>query len=278
ATPAPIALKVLATLSSGLEEAYTFPGAVRTRSDVTYIPDGAHRPLRAPAPLPGPLPSLATTRLTRLPLRTRPVPRALASAVTSDTAGPQHLRSGPGRNIVILRRLSRCADVAQLVEHHLAKVRVAGSNPVVRSIPPPRPRTPRAIGAAVARFPDTEEVTGSIPVSPTTQGPLGIEGAFVVPRSAQGGSVYSGHMQIWSGRAYPLGATLTARAPSSPSSRKSPSASSCGCPTTTAPNGGWRSRRWTRTCGTCTCRRCSRGSATASGCTAPTIRHPATAA
>ena len=27
--------------------------------------------------------------------------------------------------------------------------------------------TPRAIGAAVARFPDTEEVTGSIPVSPT---------------------------------------------------------------------------------------------------------------
>ena len=26
-----------------------------------------------------------------------------------------------------------CADVAQLVEHHLAKVRVAGSNPVVRS-------------------------------------------------------------------------------------------------------------------------------------------------
>ena len=37
-----------------------------------------------------------------------------------------------------------CADVAQLVEHHLAKVRVA-------------------------RFPDTEEVTGSIPVSPTTQ-------------------------------------------------------------------------------------------------------------
>ena len=27
----------------------------------------------------------------------------------------------------------RRADVAQLVEHHLAKVRVAGSNPVVRS-------------------------------------------------------------------------------------------------------------------------------------------------
>ena len=89
------------------------------------------------------------------------------------------------------------ADVAQLVEHHLAKVRVAGSNPVVRSekvsqfdietgsrrwsgrearqrtanpctrvqIPSP----PRAAGAAVARFPDTEEVTGSIPVSPTAR-------------------------------------------------------------------------------------------------------------
>ena len=29
------------------------------------------------------------------------------------------------------------ADVAQLVEHHLAKVRVAGSNPVVRSAKTP---------------------------------------------------------------------------------------------------------------------------------------------
>ena len=37
-----------------------------------------------------------------------------------------------------LRRLApaRHADVAQLVEHHLAKVRVAGSNPVVRSEEP----------------------------------------------------------------------------------------------------------------------------------------------
>ena len=96
------------------------------------------------------------------------------------------------------------ADVAQLVEHHLAKVRVAGSSPVIRSeahslidslteerrestsqgglaerrgsglqsrIHGFESRThlaaPRAIGAAVARFPDTEEVTGSIPVSPT---------------------------------------------------------------------------------------------------------------
>ena len=30
--------------------------------------------------------------------------------------------------------LPRDADMAQLVEHHLAKVGVAGSNPVVRSI------------------------------------------------------------------------------------------------------------------------------------------------
>ena len=41
------------------------------------------------------------------------------------------------------------ADVAQLVEHHLAKVRVAGSNPVVRSEAPdsvPRPRPARFFG------------------------------------------------------------------------------------------------------------------------------------
>src|SRR5882762_2771207 len=41
---------------------------------------------------------------------------------------------------VIARCLTSCryfADVAQLVAHHLAKVRVAGSNPVVRSRPPP---------------------------------------------------------------------------------------------------------------------------------------------
>ena len=39
-----------------------------------------------------------------------------------------------------------------------------------------------AIGAAVARFPDTEEVTGSIPVSRTRQGPGTLRsGAFRVP-------------------------------------------------------------------------------------------------
>ena len=81
------------------------------------------------------------------------------------------------------------ADVAQLVAHNLAKVGVAGSNPVVRSrgwTQPSRwsgrvvrqrpakpctrvrfPSPPRAISSAGERFPDTEEVTGSIPVSRT---------------------------------------------------------------------------------------------------------------
>ena len=86
----------------------------------------------------------------------------------------------------------RHADVAQLVAHHLAKVRVAGSNPVVRSgveVPggmaewlrqgPAKPSTrvrfplpPRAISSVGERFLDTEEVTGSIPVSPTSENGL----------------------------------------------------------------------------------------------------------
>ena len=40
-----------------------------------------------------------------------------------------------GREARLLGSLTH-ADVAQLVEHHLAKVRVAGSNPVVRSTKP----------------------------------------------------------------------------------------------------------------------------------------------
>ena len=87
------------------------------------------------------------------------------------------------------------ADIAQLVERNLAKVEVAGSSPVVRSEVSDLPEVshltvewPRgeaaackavytgsnpvatstgAIGAAVARFLHTEEVTGSIPVSRT---------------------------------------------------------------------------------------------------------------
>jgi hypothetical protein len=81
-----------------------------------------------------------------------------------------------------------------LVAHHLAKVRVAGSNPVIRSmVETPAVEWPSgeatackavhtgsipvstslffeacAISSAGERFPDTEEVTGSIPVSRTT--------------------------------------------------------------------------------------------------------------
>lgn len=112
------------------------------------------------------------------------------------------------RNAVSNSTPGSSADVAQLVAHHLAKVRVAGSNPVIRSegsrsqesspgsipfrwsgrvvrqrpakpstrvrfpSPPPRRSDPvgesRAISSAGERFPDTEEVTGSIPVSRTT--------------------------------------------------------------------------------------------------------------
>ena len=42
------------------------------------------------------------------------------------------------------------ADVAQLVEHHLAKVRVAGSNPVVRSeVPEAVSRADGPLGSSV---------------------------------------------------------------------------------------------------------------------------------
>ncbi len=116
--------------------------------------------------------------------------------------------------IVVLRdgRRSRPwhADVAQLVAHHLAKVRVAGSNPVIRSrvqsastpavewpsgeatackavhtgsIPVSTSEiVPGAISSAGERFPDTEEVTGSIPVSRTsiTAGQTRFFGAFAV--------------------------------------------------------------------------------------------------
>src|SRR3954463_2089711 len=59
------------------------------------------------------------------------------------------------------------ADVAQLVAHHLAKVRVAGSNPVVRSEWPPQV----TCGAGSVEWPRGEATackavyTGSNPVS-----------------------------------------------------------------------------------------------------------------
>src|SRR3954453_13177411 len=124
-----------------------------------------------------------------------------------------HLRCGIPRRCVQ-------ADVAQLVERNLAKVEVASSSLVVRSekmvaasaVEWPRgeatdcksvytgsnpvstsiARTPylgagssRAIGAVVARFLDTEEVTGSNPVSPTSfhagRRPVPRDGTGLVP-------------------------------------------------------------------------------------------------
>ena len=52
------------------------------------------------------------------------------------------------------------ADVAQLVAHHLAKVRVAGSNPVVRS------EVPEAVSRADGpRLFDTGPIPGGRPVA-----------------------------------------------------------------------------------------------------------------
>ena len=104
---------------------------------------------------------------------------------------PLEFNTSPGRGSDPKRQ----ADVAQLVERNLAKVEVASSSLVVRSkaagnpsgfarswwsgrearqrpakpstrvqIPSPPPWT---ISSAGERFPDTEEVTGSIPVSST---------------------------------------------------------------------------------------------------------------
>ena len=119
-----------------------------------------------------------------------------------------HRRTGGLRFCYVLK-LGRECGCGAVVAHHLAKVRVASSNLVIRSSETPRgsgesptvawprgeaaackavytgsnpvatsqlptglPRPQqRAIGAAVARFPDTEQVTGSIPVSPTTVTP-----------------------------------------------------------------------------------------------------------
>ena len=70
--------------------------------------------------------------------------------------------------IVVLRDGRRCrswrADVAQLVAHHLAKVRVAGSNPVIRS-------KVQVASTPAVEWPSGEATackavhTGSIPVS-----------------------------------------------------------------------------------------------------------------
>ena len=63
--------------------------------------------------------------------------------------------------------------MAQLVEHNLAKVGVAGSSPVVRSI--------WAFSSGGERFPDTEEVTSSNLVTPTKNDKTGdiVSGLFL---------------------------------------------------------------------------------------------------
>ena len=64
------------------------------------------------------------------------------------------------------------ADVAQLVAHHLAKVRVAGSNPVVRSFGGARargdrsPGSPRRVVGGATPTPRPEGFATEPPVGP----------------------------------------------------------------------------------------------------------------
>jgi hypothetical protein len=90
---------------------------------------------------------------------------------TSRRAGSlRKICAGPLRSTIVVLRTGRRsrplrADVAQLVAHHLAKVRVAGSNPVVRS------RVASGIKPPAVEWPSGEATackavhTGSIPVS-----------------------------------------------------------------------------------------------------------------
>ena len=59
--------------------------------------------------------------------------RAVATSVDSVTRGGRETIGSPKSPSAAEVEWAQQADVAQLVEHHLAKVRVAGSNPVVRS-------------------------------------------------------------------------------------------------------------------------------------------------
>ena len=163
------------------------------------------------------------------------------------------LYRGPSSYRVILalvkpeRKLPRQAQCGcgAVVAHHLAKVRVASSNLVIRSsvtqsggkhqtefarvstqntVTWPRGEAAAckavhtgsnpvvtsqwAIGAAVARFPDTEEVTGSIPVRPTqkwwyTQAGSHSDSPYLFCNAIRGGielspmSVTSPHCRLW---------------------------------------------------------------------------------
>ena len=68
------------------------------------------------------------------------------------------------------------ADVAQLVAHHLAKVRVAGSNPVIRSEGSRSQDVLTRLDTFAVEWPSGEAAackavnTGSIPVSTSTSG------------------------------------------------------------------------------------------------------------
>src|SRR6202012_2710962 len=109
-------------------------------------------------------------RLARAGLSTE---RALHGAADRDAPRRcQEICARPlGWTIVVLRtgRRSRPlrADVAQLVAHHLAKVRVAGSNPVIRS----RVQVAQVASNPTVEWPSGEATackavhTGSIPVS-----------------------------------------------------------------------------------------------------------------
>ena len=65
-------------------------------------------------------------------------PRASPGRASLERQRNQEICARPLRSTIVVLRTGRRsrllrADVAQLVAHHLAKVRVAGSNPVVRS-------------------------------------------------------------------------------------------------------------------------------------------------
>ena len=106
--------------------------------------------------------------------------RESVSAGRTELRSPACLWPMGGTAIVHFRTAQSVhADVAQLVAHNLAKVRVASSSLVIRSTLCLRgyPEDvgalfhPRAFSSAGERFPDTEEVTGSIPVSRTSRSP-----------------------------------------------------------------------------------------------------------
>ena len=115
---------------------------------------------------------------------TPPLGSAMVSSRVSTPAGAEAARGrgsvgraspcqGEGRGFESRRplgaSLGQSRRGARLPRWSGREARQRTANPCTRvQIPSP----PRAIGAAVARFPDTEEVTGSNPVSPTSITPV----------------------------------------------------------------------------------------------------------